>query len=139
LAKLERGGVKYLRYVTSDGIAIIVGQSDRSNDELVRHYGSSRHLWLHVRDYPGSHVLLLTNGREVPQRSLEEAAVIAGYYSKGRGETELEISYTPVKLLRRPKGGKPGQVLLVSEKVIRVNPMRFEALRESLRVSSTSP
>lgn len=138
IAKLERGGVKYLRYATSDGIAIIVGQSDRSNDELVRHYGSSRHLWLHVRDYPGSHVLLLTNGRDVPQRSLEEAAIIAGYYSKGRGETELDISYTPVKQLRRPKGGKPGQVLLVSEKVISVNPMRFEALRDALRVSSTS-
>ena len=79
--------MKYLRYVTSNGIAILVGQSDRSNDELVRHYGSSRHLWLHVRDYPGSHVLLRTNGRDVPQRSLEEAAVIAGYYSQGRARS----------------------------------------------------
>jgi predicted ribosome quality control (RQC) complex YloA/Tae2 family protein len=138
LSKLERSGVKYLRYVTSDGIAIIVGQSDRSNDELVRHYGSSRHLWLHVRDYPGSHVLLLTNGRDVPQRSLEEAAIIAGYYSKGRGETDLDVSYTPVKQLRRPRGGKPGQVLLVSEKVMRVNPARFEQLRDTLRVSASA-
>jgi hypothetical protein len=138
LSKLERSGVKYLRYATSDGVPILVGQSDRSNDELVRHYGSSRHLWFHVRDYSGSHVLLLTNGQDVPQRSIEEAGIIAGYYSKGRGETDLDISYTPVKQLRRPRGGKPGQVLLVSEKVIRVNPMRFETLREELRISSTS-
>jgi predicted ribosome quality control (RQC) complex YloA/Tae2 family protein len=139
LAKLERHGVKYLRYVTSDGLALLVGQSDRSNDELVRHYGSSRHLWLHVRDYPGSHVLLLTNGREVPQRSLEEAAIVAGYYSQGRGETDLDVSYTPVKQLRRPRGGKPGQVLKLSERVVRVNPMRFEQLRDRLRITSSAP
>ncbi|MDQ3023774.1 MAG: NFACT RNA binding domain-containing protein, partial [bacterium] len=139
LSKLNRSGVKYLRYVSSDGIHILVGQSDRSNDELVRHYSSSRHLWLHVRDYPGSHVLLLTNGRDAPQRSLEEAAIVAGYYSQGRGESELEVSYTPINQLRRPKGGKPGQVLKLSEKVVRVNPMRFEAMRDALRISASAP
>jgi predicted ribosome quality control (RQC) complex YloA/Tae2 family protein len=88
-----------------------------------------------VRDYPGSHVFLLSNGLDVAQRTLEEAAVIAGYYSQGRGEIDLDVSYTPVKQLRRPKGGKPGQVLKRSEKVIRINPMRFEELRETLRFS----
>ncbi len=134
IPRLQKGDIKYLRFVSSDGLHILVGQSDRSNDELVRLYGSSRHLWLHVRDYPGSHVILLSNGADVPERTLQEAAVIAGYYSQGRGETDLPVSYTPLKQLRRPRGGKPGQVLKLSEKVIRVNPMRFEELRDRLRV-----
>lgn len=132
VAKLRKWDLKYLRFQSSDGLAILCGVSDRSNDGLLRAFGSSRQLWLHARDYPGSHVILLTDGKEPPARSLEEAAIVAGYHSQGRGEPELEVSYVPMKQIRRPRDGKPGQVLKLSEKVIRVRPAEFGEIREGI-------
>jgi predicted ribosome quality control (RQC) complex YloA/Tae2 family protein len=127
-----RPGARHLRFASSDGMAIVCGVSDASNDALLRAYGASQHLWLHARDYPGSHVIVLCGGSPVPRRTLEEAAIIAAHHSQGRDEAELDVSYVPMKHIRRPKGGKPGQVLKVSEKVIRVQPSRFEELKGRL-------
>jgi len=125
-------GARHLRFVSSDGMAIVCGVSDASNDALLRAYSASQHLWLHARDYPGSHVIVLCGGSPVPRGTLEEAALIAAYHSQGREEAELDVSFVPMKHIRRPKGGKPGQVLKVSEKVIRVKPGRFEELKGRL-------
>ena len=131
--KLGKYGVRFLRFVSTNGFLILCGLDDKSNDGLLRLYSTTRHLWLHARDFPGSHVLVLTDGRELPHPSLEEAAVVAAYYSQGRNEREVEVAYTPLKLIRRVKGGKPGQVLKMQEKVISVRPERFEQLKGRLR------
>lgn len=131
--RLSKFGVKYLRLVSSEGLSILCGLSDTSNDGLLRIYGSARHLWLHVRDYPGSHVIILSNGREVPAQTLYEAAVVAAFHSQGRGEEDVDVSYLPIKNLRRPKGGKPGQVLKTAEKVISVRPDDYEMLKHELK------
>lgn len=133
IARLDKHGVKYLRFVSSDRLHIVCGLSDRGNDELLRAFGSARHLWLHARDYPGSHVIVLSAGHDVPQRTLEEAAVIAAWHSQGREEGTLEVSYLPLTQLRRPRDGKPGQVLKVSEKVLTVRPAQFQELKQQLR------
>lgn len=132
-SKLAKQGVKHLRFVSSDGLHIVVGVNDRSNDGLIRVFGHGKHLWLHARDYPGSHVIVLSKAEDVPQRTLEEAAVIAAHYSKGSGEADVDVSYLPVRLLRRPKNAKPGQVLLTDEKVVAVRPRQFAALKDKLR------
>lgn len=131
-ARLPKLAAKHLRFTSSDGLAIFCGVSDASNDELLRALGSGRHLWLHARDYSGSHVFVLSGGREVPWRTLTEAAVVAAHYSQGRNEAELDVSYTPVSQLRRPRDGKPGQVLKLSEKVLRAKPGDFESLKPVL-------
>jgi len=136
--RLERGGAKYLRFVSSDGLTIVCGVNDKSNDALLREFSSGRHLWLHARDYAGSHVIVLSAGEQVPPRTLEEAALVAAWHSQGRKETELEVSYLPLKHVRRVKGGKPGQVLKTSEKVINVRPAQFEAIRDRLHYSGDS-
>jgi predicted ribosome quality control (RQC) complex YloA/Tae2 family protein len=133
--RLERGGAKFLRFISSDGFTIVCGVNDKSNDALLREFGSGRHLWLHARDYAGSHVIVLSAGAQVPPQTLEEAALVAAWHSQGRKESELEVSYLPLKHVRRVKGGKPGQVLKTSEKVISVRPARFEAIRDRLHYS----
>jgi predicted ribosome quality control (RQC) complex YloA/Tae2 family protein len=133
--RLERDGIKYLRFLSSDGMHIVCGVSDRSNDGLLRAFGSSRHLWLHARDFSGSHVIVLSGGQDVPRRTLEEAAVVAAWHSKGRRDTDVDVSYLPLKHLRRVKGGKPGHVLKTQENVISVRPARFEAIRDRLHYS----
>jgi predicted ribosome quality control (RQC) complex YloA/Tae2 family protein len=132
-ARLSKYGVKHLRFVSSDGIHIVVGVNDRSNDGLLKVFGSGRHLWLHARDYPGSHVIVLTSGQDAPWRTIEEAALIAAHYSKGCEQTDLEVSYLEIKHLRRPKNAKPGQVLITNEKVVTVRPSQFVALKETLQ------
>ncbi len=136
--RLDKYGVKHLRFVSSDGFHIVVGVNDRSNDGLLRVFGSGRNLWLHVRDYPGSHVIVLTAGQEAPWRTIEEAALIAAYYSKGSEETDIEVSYLEIKHLRRPKNAKPGQVLISNEKTITVRPAHFLALKEELQYKAHS-
>jgi predicted ribosome quality control (RQC) complex YloA/Tae2 family protein len=130
--KLERRGVKHLRFTSSDGLAILCGVSDAGNDGLVREFGNARHVWLHARDFAGSHVIILSNGRDVPHRTLEEAATVAAYHSKGQREHEVEVNYVPMKHVRKPKGAKPGLVFISHEKVIRVRPERFEEWRTHL-------
>ncbi len=130
--KLEKHGIKYLRYLSSDGLDILCGLSDTSNDGLIRIYGNARHMWFHVRDWPGSHVIVLSNGRELPWTTLEEAAIIAGWHSKGRHELELDISYLPMSQLSRPKNARPGQVLKKTESVVSIRPDRYLGMREQL-------
>jgi predicted ribosome quality control (RQC) complex YloA/Tae2 family protein len=131
--RLNRYGVKYLRFRSSDGFEILCGLSDTSNDGLLRAFGSSRHLWLHARDFAGSHVIVLSAGRELPRRTIEEAAVVAAYYSQGKKDGEVEVSYLPLKQLKRVPGGKPGQVLKQSEKVLIVRPEAFEEIKSELQ------
>jgi len=130
--RLKRAGVKYLRFVSTDGLHIVCGLNDKSKDGLLRMFGNGNNMWLHARDFAGSHVIVLNAGQDVPRNTLEEAALVAAYHSQGRSEGELEVSYLPVKHLRRPKGAKPGQVLKTSEKVIRVRPAQFESIKGKL-------
>ncbi len=60
---------------------------------------------------PGSHVIVKTNGEELPDRAFEEAGCLAAYYSKGRGNDKVEIDYLERKNVKKPKGGKPGFVV----------------------------
>jgi hypothetical protein len=126
--RLTKLGIKCLRFTSSDGLTILCGISDTSNDALLRAFNSGRHLWLHARDVPGSHVFVLEGAAHTPQLTLQEAAVIAAYHSQGRKEREVEVSYTPASQIRRPRDGKPGQVLKLSERVLSVNPGVYETM-----------
>lgn len=137
-SELKGKGVKCLRFMSSDGLQIVCGVSDRGNDQLLRTFGNSRHLWLHAQDYPGSHVLVLSGGQPVPQRTLEEAATVAAYHSRGKDEADLDVSYTSLKYIRRPKNAKPGQVLKTREKVITVRPQAFVELKRSIQFDYSS-
>lgn len=95
------------------GYRVFVGRSSRQNDELVRR-AAREDYWLHVRDRPGSHVIIKNpNQREIPREVLEQAAQLAAYYSKGRDAKKVPVSYTRVKYLR--KGGRPGLVFVTQE------------------------
>lgn len=135
-ARLAKLGVKCQRFISSDGLTILCGTSDTSNDALLRAFNSGRHLWLHARDFPGSHVFVLDGAEKVPWQTLQEAAVIAAFHSQGRKEGDVEVSYTPASQIRRVRDGKPGQVLKLSEKVLTVKPAEFEELRRALTHST---
>jgi predicted ribosome quality control (RQC) complex YloA/Tae2 family protein len=110
---------------SSDGLPILVGKSGPGNDRLTWRLARSHDLWLHVQGSPGSHVVVrLDKGKPVPPRTLREAAQLAAYYSRARGQVKVPVDYALRKYLRKPKAAAPGVVLLSQEKTIVVRPDR---------------
>ena len=108
---------------SSDGLSILVGRSGPGNDRLTWRLARSHDLWLHTQGVPGSHVLVrLDKGKPVPPRTLREAAQLAAYYSRARGQVKVPVDYALRKYLRKPKAAAPGVVLLSQEKTIVVHP-----------------
>ena len=102
---------KPLHYISSDGYHIYVGKNNIQNDELTFDFAVGNDWWFHAKDCPGSHVIVKTNGDELPDRTFEEAGKLAAYYSKNNGNEKVEIDYIEKKHVKKPKGGKPGFVV----------------------------
>ncbi len=100
-----------LHYLSSDGYHIYVGKNNLQNDWLTFDFAVGNDWWFHAQDTPGSHVVVKTNGDELPDRTFEEAGRLAAYYSKSRGSEKVEIDYIEKKHVKKPKGAKPGFVV----------------------------
>ncbi len=98
-------------YQSSDGFDIYVGKNNLQNDEMTFKLANGGDWWFHAKKIPGSHVVLLTGGREVPDRAFEEAAALAAFYSKGKNQEKVEIDYLKRKDVKKPNGAKPGFVV----------------------------
>ncbi len=98
-------------YISSDGYHIYVGKNNLQNDELTFRFASGNDWWFHAKGLPGSHVIVKTNGDTLPDRTFEEAAKLAAYYSRARGQEKAEIDYTEKKNVKKTNGGKPGFVI----------------------------
>jgi|SRR5215813_2652448 len=111
------------RYQSSDGYEILVGRAARDNDHLTFRIGRAQDLWLHAADYPGSHVIVRNPSRkEIPQRTLIEAAQLAAKFSQAGADAKVNVHYTQQKFVSRIKGAAPGLVRLASFKTIAVEP-----------------
>ncbi|MET0400980.1 MAG: NFACT RNA binding domain-containing protein, partial [Cystobacter sp.] len=121
----------FKEYVGHGGQRIWVGKGGEDNDTLTFKVARPGHLWLHARGLPGSHVVVpLEKGVEVAQEVLLDAAHLALHHSGAKGEPRGEVSWVPVKFVKKVKGGAPGQVLYTREKtlVVRLEPERLERL-----------
>lgn len=109
-------------YKSSDGFDIFVGKNNKQNDYLTLKFASKDDLWLHTKVIPGSHVIVRTEGREVPEETILEAASLAAYYSKGKMSSNVPIDYTERKNVKKPNGAKPGMVIYESNNTVYVTP-----------------
>lgn len=98
-------------YRSSDGFDIYVGKNNLQNDFLTFHFAQGNDIWMHAKKAHGSHVIVKTNGKEVPDRTYEEAGALAAYYSQSRQAPKVEIDYIEKKHVKKPAGGKPGFVI----------------------------
>ena len=112
------------RYRTSTGWSVWAGRNNKENDVLTHKMAAQNDLWFHAHGYSGSHVVLRSEGRkEAPSKqTIEEAASLAAYWSKGKTAKKVSVAYTMVKHVTKPRGGAPGQALLRREKTIIVEP-----------------
>ncbi len=98
-------------YLSSDGFHIYVGKNNYQNEELTFKLANGGDWWFHAKGIPGSHVIVKTEGKELPDRVFEEAGALAAWYSKGRGNDKVEIDYIQRKNVRKAAGGAPGFVI----------------------------
>ncbi|MDD4125255.1 MAG: NFACT RNA binding domain-containing protein, partial [Eubacteriales bacterium] len=108
--KLQRKPCRPFEYKTSGGFTVRVGRNNIMNDTLTKS-AEKNDIWFHVKHFPGSHVILYTEGREPGDADYTEAACIAAYHSSARGGANVQVDYTRVKYVRKPAGSKPGYVI----------------------------
>jgi predicted ribosome quality control (RQC) complex YloA/Tae2 family protein len=109
--------------VSTDGMEILIGRSARQNERVTFELGSGGDLWLHARGIPGAHVVVKARGREVPERTLREAAGYAAYFSQSRADTNVAVDFTLQRFVKRLKGGPPGLVNYTNERTLHVRPL----------------
>ena len=98
-------------YVSSDGFDIFVGKNNYQNDELTFKTAAGNDWWFHAKGIPGSHVIVRSENRELPDRVFEEAAALAAWYSAGRDADKVEVDYVRKKEVKKPSGAAPGFVV----------------------------
>lgn len=121
-AKKQRTASKPFHYISSDGFHMYVGKNNFQNDELTFKFAVGNDWWFHAKGMAGSHVIVKTNGEELPDRTFEEAGKLAAYYSKARELTKAEIDYTEKKNVKKPNGGKPGFVVYYTNYSLIIEP-----------------
>jgi predicted ribosome quality control (RQC) complex YloA/Tae2 family protein len=111
-----------LRFRSPEGFRVWVGKNALQNEELTFKRASADDLWLHARGIPGAHVIIQSEGRAVPETTVEWGAGLAAYYSRGRDDTQVAVDVVQRRHVRRLKGGRPGQVVYRHEGTLRVVP-----------------
>src|SRR5437763_3870211 len=112
------------RYLSSDGLEILVGRAAHDNDHLTFKVAKPNDLWLHAADYGGSHVIVRNPTRkDTPHRTIIEAAQLAAHFSQARKDPKVDVHYTQRKFISKPKGAKPGLVRMTRFKNITVEPV----------------
>ena len=111
-----------IEYTSSDGYRILVGRNNRQNDLLTLHTAAKTDIWLHTKNIPGSHVIVVCHGKEPSETALREAAEYAALHSKGRDSSQVPVDYTQVKNVSKPAGAKPGKVIYVKYNTVYVCP-----------------
>ncbi|MBU5437772.1 NFACT family protein [Tissierella sp. MSJ-40] len=122
--KKEETSSEPYKYISSDGFNIFVGKNNKQNDYLTLRFSHKEDLWLHVQNMPGSHVIIQREGKNIPNTTLEEAATLAAYYSKGKNSNHVPVDYTERKNVKKPKNAKPGMVIYENYKTLYINPSK---------------
>ncbi|MBP8593100.1 MAG: NFACT family protein [Ruminococcus sp.] len=111
-----------VEYRSSDGFTIFVGRNNHQNDWLTLKFAEKSDIWLHTQTITGSHVIIVAEGEEVPDKTIEEAAVIAAVNSRGRNSNLVPVDYCLAKFVKKPSGAKPGKVIFTNYKTAFVKP-----------------
>lgn len=109
-------------YISKDDFNIYVGKNNKQNDYLTFKFSHRSDTWLHVQNIPGSHVIIDSKGKDIPDSTLEEAAILASYYSKAKNSKNVSVDYTERKNVKKPKNAKAGMVIYDNFKTINVDP-----------------
>lgn len=112
----------FKEYTSAEGYKILVGKNNKQNDYLTTTLACKNDLWFHTKNIAGSHVIVFSNGQEVSDNTILQAALLAAQNSKAATSSKVAVDYTPVKFVKKPNGTKPGMVIYTTNKTIFVTP-----------------
>ena len=111
-----------LRFDGPDDFTVCVGRNNRQNDKLTK-TSNNNDIWFHTKNIPGSHTVLITEGREPTERAMEFAATLAAKHSRAKDSSQVPVDYTQIRHVSKPQGAKPGMVIYVNYQTMFVNPV----------------
>jgi predicted ribosome quality control (RQC) complex YloA/Tae2 family protein len=112
------GSQDYRRYISPSGLSVLVGRSSRQNDDLTMRVAQDSDIWMHARGVPGAHLLLrVPAGQQPTDADMQFAANLAAWFSKSRTEGKADVTCAKPKDISKPRGARPGQVLVKKETV----------------------
>lgn len=113
-----------MKFTTKDGFTVLVGRNNRQNDRLTMKLANNNDVWFHVKNIPGSHTVLVTDGKSPTPAAMEEAAALAALHSRAKDSAQVPVDYTQVRNVSKPQGAKPGMVIYVNYKTMFVTPQQ---------------
>lgn len=113
-------------YISTDGFRILCGRNNIQNDKLTFKDSRKNDIWLHTQKIHGSHTVIVTEGREVPETTIQQAAIVAAYNSKARESSLVPVDYTEIRNVKKPSGSAPGKAVYEHYKTAYVRPAQFE-------------
>lgn len=119
------------KFKLSSGKIVFVGKNNYQNDWLTLKKANKTDYWFHVKNMPGSHVILRDS--QPSENDIKETAEIAAYFSKGRLSAHVQVDYVPDKRVKKPNGAKPGFVIYTGQNSIEVTPEEKEVLAKRIQ------
>ncbi len=111
-----------LAFHSESGFTILVGRNNKQNDKLTLKQADKNDIWFHTKDIPGSHTVIITEGKEVDDETMLFAAQLAAYHSKAREAGKVPVDFTKIRYVSKPQGSKPGMVIYVNQQTMFVEP-----------------
>lgn len=118
-----------LRFEVADGFTVLVGRNNRQNDQLTMRTANNNDWWFHVKNIPGSHTVLMAEGRTPTQAAMGQAAALAARHSRARASAQVPVDYTQVRHVNKPQGARPGMVTYTNYKTIFADPAEGEGCK----------
>ncbi|MBR6407161.1 MAG: NFACT family protein [Clostridia bacterium] len=122
--RIKSAPSKPIEFISSDGFRILIGRNNIQNDSLTLKTARNNDIWFHTKDIAGSHTVVVSEGRAVPDSTLNEAAILAALFSSAGDMAKVPVDYTAVKNVKKPVGAKPGMVIYNDYKTAYVIPDR---------------
>lgn len=119
-SKTEQFSIK--EFTSAEGYRILVGKNNTQNDYITTKLSSKADLWFHVKNIPGSHVVVFCGGADVSDETILYAATLAAKNSKAANSAQVPVDYTEIKNVKKPSGAKPGMVIYTTNKTVFVDP-----------------
>lgn len=104
-----------------DGIKIYIGKNNLQNDYLTNHLAKSNYMWFHVKDAPGSHVVIFKEG-DLTEKEIRFCANLAAKYSYYKDSSSVPVIYTLIKYIKKIPGKMNCFVNYSNEKTIYIDP-----------------
>jgi len=117
---------QFKEYTSTEGYRVLVGKNNTQNDYITTKLANKNDMWFHVKNIPGSHVVVFCGGEALSDETLIFAAELAALNSNAADSSNVPVDYTPVKNVKKPSGAKPGMVIYTTNKTLFVTPKRSE-------------